>query len=175
MKTPKIAHAFTLIELLVVIAIIGILASMLMPVVNQMRGRARAAQCAEQLHQLGVALNLYAQENNQRLPAVEPLPSNPVDPANPLPRLHDVLFKHVSNNEKVFQCPKDSTRWPSEGASYEWCYPYSNDLIDVPKAWIFARPPEKATMLWDYDNVHNDQGGPLSKNVLFGDGHVKGI
>lgn len=173
-RRPRRA-ALTLVELLVVISIIGMLAAMIYPVTRNAIGRARAAQCVDQLRQLGVAINVYAQDNNQRLPVVEPLPSSPVVATNPLPRLRDALFKHAGSSEKVFQCPRDLTRWPVEGQSYEWCYPYGNDLIDVPKAWIFARPPDKATLLWDYDNVHNDQGGPLTKNVLFGDGHVKGI
>ncbi len=170
------AHrAFTLIELLAVIAIIMMLASLLWPATRQMLGRARAAECANNLHQMGIAIQVYAQDNNQKLPAIEPLPSQPVIPSAPLPSLHDTLLKYMGGNEKVFRCARDNARWPLEGASYEWCYPYNDDLVDVPKAWIFNVQPVKATLLWDYDNVHGDQGGPHTKNILYADGHVKGI
>ncbi len=59
---------FTLIELLVVIAIIAILAAILFPVFGKAREKARQTACTNNIRQIGVAMAIYAQDHETKLP-----------------------------------------------------------------------------------------------------------
>lgn len=64
----KWQRAFTLVELLVVIAIIAILAALLLPTLGMSKDKANQIKCANNLKQLGYAIQMFVDDHQDRLP-----------------------------------------------------------------------------------------------------------
>ena len=175
---PRVASrgAFTLIELLVVIAIIGILASLLLPALARTKEKSRDIACVNNLKQLGIAVRMYADENEGKLPEAEPLPEFP-DPANPLPRICDLLAPHLGYTtnampkvQTVFRCLKDNVgRFEKNGSSYQWNPNYNGRPVDSPRR--SQNPIGDAPLMFDYESWHSG-GTNGTMNILFADYHV---
>ncbi len=69
---PVVRKGFTLIELLVVIAVIALLISIFLPSLEAAKEIARCVVCTTKLRNLGLAVNFYANENDEYLPAAGP-------------------------------------------------------------------------------------------------------
>ena len=89
---------FTLMELIVTMAIISLLASFLLPAAAKARERGRKANCANNLRQIGLALEMYITDNNSRYPFAAGKPSsNPED----YPPIYDILSRHLNVRGQV--------------------------------------------------------------------------
>lgn len=88
-------RGFTLIELLTVIAVIAVLAAILIPVVNEARGKANMATSVNNLRQLGAAGLMYANDHNGFYP----------EGAFPGVRWHDQMYPYVGEDPDVFRDP----------------------------------------------------------------------
>jgi len=112
---------FTLIELLVVIAIIAILAAMLLPALNQARGKARSITCTSNLKSLGQYFSLYADANNGFIPLIYYTTSSAFDTyARRL--INANMFKNAANKASaanVLMCPS-LTLQPMSGTDPLW-------------------------------------------------------
>ena len=104
----KNRQAFTLIELLVVIAIIGVLAALLLPVLGMAKAKAAAAQCTSNLHQIYVAMSMYADENNELFPPSGALiPWGQTDPTTGLPSWMQQIYPYTKS-QAVYHFPLDT-------------------------------------------------------------------
>ena len=128
-KSTRSMTGFTLIELLVVVAIIAILAAILFPAFAKAREKARATSCVSNMRQIGTALTMYIQDNDEIYPQEHPSIADPAkgvapggdydgnleddDYGSPFEKIMPYVSKgnaanDASINERLFDCPDDS-------------------------------------------------------------------
>ncbi|HEY3413362.1 MAG TPA: DUF1559 domain-containing protein [Armatimonadota bacterium] len=127
----RITRAFTLIELLVVIAIIAILAGILFPVFAKARERATTIACLSNMKQIGIALQSYLTDYDDKYP-MSRLP----DATHNLPTLDGTtinwrteLFSYVQSKD-VLICPNNRwSKYPEESGKYAISYALNGSMF----------------------------------------------
>ncbi|HHX38400.1 MAG TPA: DUF1559 domain-containing protein [Armatimonadetes bacterium] len=186
---------FTLIELLVVIAIIAILAAILFPVFARARENARKSTCQSNLKQIGMAVQMYAQDYDEIYPGIS------MATATSQCWTNDLLDPYIKN-AKVWVCPsitsgtygfnwrhmiKDTFSSPTSGVRMATVQRPADILIavDVHTAdlasgkenstgGIFANCPKCVQPSWWNRYNHGISGRHFDGAVIaFADGHVK--
>lgn len=121
--------AFTLVELLVVVAIIALLTAILLPVFFTVRGKARQTVCVSNLRQIGMAISLYSQDEDDLYPAGKDPSDEYAVPdlwtgspyqaqVHQMPFLNDILAPYIHSKE-LWRCPADSGYTALDISAYE--------------------------------------------------------
>lgn len=168
--------AFTLIELLVVLVIIGILAGLLLPVISKARESGRATVCLSNLRQAGIALQLYVQDNNNRLPLMrdKSFDTN-APPTNALPTV-DVVLSNYLGSVKLLRCPSDRKQiYERTGSSYAWNNLLNGQDAGHLKVFNMDFDPHQIPVMFDKEAFHNTRGEKRGINYLYADGHIKNL
>jgi prepilin-type N-terminal cleavage/methylation domain-containing protein/prepilin-type processing-associated H-X9-DG protein len=171
-----VSKAFTLIELLVVIAILGILASMLLPVLSRGKSKAQGVSCVNNGKQMMTAMIMYTDDNHDFFPpnpdggnivpghnwcsgqagvggAAEFNPDILSDPTLSL------LTTYLSGNVSVFHCPTDLRTGMYQGSNPQWIGKI------VPAARTFSMNNAVGTICPGFDAGTGHSGAPtLSVN-----------
>jgi len=146
---------FTLVELLVVIAIIVILAGILYPVFAAARRTATNAVCLSNVKQVGLAVQMYAQDYDETFPVAQGMFEQEIEkqgwvkadwPKDKVPTLWTIVKPYIKN-DGLWRCPGDigvtisrlkidyrPNAYARVGSSYD----YNTDL-----AWFHTKPTEE--------------------------------
>lgn len=181
----KGSRAFTLIELLVVIAIIALLAALLFPALSRAKESGKGAACISNLRQIGIALQVYVQENNNRLPVMR---DRSWTTTNDLPSPDQVISNQLGNI-RVLLCPSD--KWPDDqakpfpqlgatyfeqtGSSYSWNSLLNGEDAERLSAFGMKFDPHQIPLMFDKQGFHAARGSQKAVNYLYADSHIKNL
>jgi prepilin-type N-terminal cleavage/methylation domain-containing protein len=153
-------RGFTLIELLVVIGIIGALAAIIYPISRSMIGKSREAACLTKLRSLGVGLQGYLQDHNNKMPE---LLVGRASKTEDVPVLDTVLLPYLQTPD-AFQCPADKVRFEKTGSSYLWNSTQNGLLVSQLAFFGIKDRPDKIPLIIDKEAWH-----PHGTNYLYAD------
>ena len=157
---PLSRRAFTLIELLVVIAIIAILAAILFPVFSRAKEAAKKASCLSNMKQIGLAVEMYLGDYDDRLPDRRDLKSSlpggfrpwtTWPPSDPRSGWAVLVLRPYTKNDQIWLCP---TRFAPGQVQVEqetgdgsttnyWMWRFDRETAPTPLDNFWGKTPEQ--------------------------------
>jgi prepilin-type N-terminal cleavage/methylation domain-containing protein/prepilin-type processing-associated H-X9-DG protein len=151
---------FTLTEMLVVLAITGTLVGFGYPVTLSFIAKSREAACLTQLRSLGVALQTYLQEHNDKMPE---LAASRASKMEDLPVLETVLLPYLEAPD-AFRCPADKAQFEKSGSGYLWNSTQNGLHVSQLSFFGIKDQPDKIPLIADKESWH-----PGGTNFLYAD------
>jgi prepilin-type processing-associated H-X9-DG protein len=156
-------------------AVIAILAALLSPVLSPSKEAARSAACLSNLHQIGIALQLYVDANRNHLPIMRDRSTSDPPSTNALPSPDEVLASELGNTN-VLRCPSDRAGlFEQTGSSYSWNSLLNGQNADSLSVLGMTFRPSGIPVFFDKESFHAALGAKRGVNYLYADGHLKNL
>lgn len=166
---------FSIVELLVVIAVMLIVAALLLPAISKSKERSRSTACLSNLRQIGMSLQLYVTENENRLPIMYDAIPGVVNPTNAVPTMDRVLSNYLGN-ARVLLCPSDTRGlFLQTRSSYAWNFLVNDDDAEHLSVFSIEFDPQNVPLIYDKEAFHVSIGRGRGVNYLYADGHIHNL
>jgi hypothetical protein len=137
------------------------------------------------LHQIGIALQVYIGDNNNKLPSMSDIFPGVT---NLYPGPDQVLSNQVGNLN-VLRCPSDKwlltndlphpqkelTYFAQTGSSFSWNNLLNGEDADHLTAFGLQFDTHAMPLMYDKEKFHIARGDSKAKDFLYADGHIKNL
>jgi prepilin-type processing-associated H-X9-DG protein len=156
-------------------SLIGILAALLFPALGRAKEAGRATACLSNLHQIGIALQLYVQDNQNHMPYMRDASTDTNFNATNLPPVNIVLSNHLGS-VNVLRCPSDRQQlFETTGSSYSWTSLLNGEDADHLSVFNLPLKDNEIPVMYDKEQFHKLRGPSKAVNYLYADGHIKNL